>query len=135
MATVPCGTVLMSSTSGPHRREADVADLSTTTISVATGTVDLVGALTAATVSGDTAEVGTGKFLVVNNGDATSKTVTIVTPGTRSGLAISDGSYVVAAGDVAVVPLGDVFRGSTGRAAITYSAVTSVTVGVFELGR
>lgn len=111
-----------------------MAALATTTISVASGTVDLVAALAAATVSGDTAEVGPGKFLVVFNGDASSKTVTIDTPGTVSGLAISNGSYVIATLDTAIIPLGNVFRGSTGRASITYSAVTSVTVGVFELG-
>lgn len=112
-----------------------MADLSTTTISVASGTVDLAGALTAAASGGDTAEVGPGKFLAVSNGDASSKTVTVTTPGTVSGLGISDGSYVVAAGDIGIVPLANVFRGTTGRASITYSAVTSVTVGVFELGK
>lgn len=111
-----------------------MADLSTTTVSVASGLVDLTGALTAAAAGGDTAEVGPGKFLVVSNGDASPHTATVVTTGTKSGLAIADGAYVVAAGNIAVVPLAAVFRGATGRASITYDAVTSVTVGVLELG-
>jgi hypothetical protein len=111
-----------------------MASLTTTRVSVATGTLDLDANLTAAASGGDSAEVGTGKFLVIKNGDASAKTVTIVTPGTKSGLAIADGTYVVAAGDYCFVPLANVFRGSDGRAAITYSAVTSVSVGAFELG-
>lgn len=111
-----------------------MADLTTTTISVASGTVDLAGALTAATSGGDTAEVGSSLFLVVSNGDASPHTVTVATPGTVSGLAIADGSYAIAAGDFAIIPLANVFRGTTGRATITYDAVTSVTVGVFKLG-
>jgi hypothetical protein len=111
-----------------------MADLSTTTISVASGTIDVVAGLAAATAGGDTAQVGPGKFFVVSNGDASAKTVTIVAPGTVSGLAVADGAYVIAAGDIGIVPLANVFRGATGRASITYSAVTSVTVGVFELG-
>lgn len=111
-----------------------MAALTTQTVSVATGVLDLGAALTAAASGGDTAEVGPGKFLVILNGDASSKTVTIQTTGTKSGLAVADGSYVVATLDTCIVPLADVFRGATGRASITYSAVTSVTVGVFELG-
>jgi hypothetical protein len=111
-----------------------VAALTTTTIAIATGVLDLAAGLVAAAAGGDTAEVGPTKFLVVKNADASSKTVTIATPGTVNGFAIADGTYIVAASKEAVIPLGNVFRGSTGVAAITYSAVTSVTVGVFDLG-
>lgn len=111
-----------------------MAALATVTVSVASGLVDLDPSLVAAAAGGDTAEVGPGRFFVVKNGGAASRTITIVTPGTRSGLAVADGSYVVAAGDYGIIPLADIFRGSTGRAAITYSAVTTVTVGAFELG-
>jgi hypothetical protein len=111
-----------------------MAALTTQTVSVATGLLDTGAALAAAASGGDTAEVGPGKFLVVLNGDASSKTVTIDTPGTVSGLAIAQATYVVATLDTCIIPLANVFRGSTGRASITYSAVTSVTVGVFELG-
>ncbi len=111
-----------------------MAALTTTTVSVATGLLDLYSSLVSSASGGDTTEVGPKKFLVIKNADASSKTVTVDTPGTKSGLAIANGSYVVAAGDYCFVPLADVFRGSTGRAAVTYSAVTSVSVGVFELG-
>ncbi|MGW2044640.1 hypothetical protein ACWCPF_05585 [Streptomyces sp. NPDC001858] len=111
-----------------------MADLSLVTVPVATGIADIAAQATAAAGGGDTAPVGPGRFLYVNNGDASSKTVTIATPGTVSGLAIADVAVVVAAGKHAIIPLTNVFRGSTGRAAITYSAVTSVTVRPFELG-
>lgn len=111
-----------------------MADLSLTKISVATGTLDVAAAATAANAGGDTAPVGPGRFLYVNNGSGGSITVTLATPGTVSGLAIADPTYAVAAGKHAIIPLGAVFRGSIGRAAITYSAVTSLTVRPFELG-
>lgn len=110
-----------------------MAALTTTTVSVATGTVDLAGAQVAAASGGDTAEVGTGHFLVVTNG-ATNVTVTIATPGTVSGIAIADPTYTVVANDTAIIPLTNVFRGTDGRASITYDDVTNVTVGVFKLG-
>lgn len=111
-----------------------MAALATTTISVASGLVDLAGGLAAAAAAGDTAEVGPGKFLAVLNGDVDALVVTISTTGTVSGLAVADGSYTIAAADQAIIPLANVFRGSTGRATITYDDETSVTVGVFELG-
>jgi len=110
-----------------------MADLTTTKISVASGIVDLAAAATAAAAGGDTAQVGPNRFLYVNNGSGASITVTLATPGTVSGLAIADPAYAVAAGKMAIIPLGNVFRGATGRASITYSAVTTVTVRPFEL--
>lgn len=111
-----------------------MADLTTIPITAVTGRLDLVAALVAAASLGDTTEVGPGKFLVVNNADASSKTVTVATPGTKSGFAIADGTYVVAAGKTCIIPLSSAFRGGSGRSAVTYSAVTSVTVGVFDIG-
>ncbi len=57
----------------------------------------------------------------------------MATPGTVKGHAIADASVAVAAGDHALIPLANVYRGSNGRAAITYDAVTSVTVAVLEI--
>ncbi|CAL9457265.1 hypothetical protein SUDANB15_02545 [Streptomyces sp. enrichment culture] len=111
-----------------------MAVLPTNTVPVASGVEDIDTKLTAAASGGDNAEVGSGKFLVVKNGGTGNRTITIATPGTRSGLAVSDGVYDAPAGKYTLVPLADVFRGANGRAAITYDAVTSVTVGVFELG-
>ncbi|AVP41351.1 hypothetical protein SEA_YARA_17 [Streptomyces phage Yara] len=111
-----------------------MAALTTTPILPSVGRLDTVAALVAAASLGDSAEVGSGKFLAVNNGGGSPITVTIATPGTAKGFAIADGTYVVAAGKLCLVPLNDVFRGGDGRAAITYSGVTSVTVGVFDIG-
>lgn len=111
-----------------------MAALTTQTVSVATGLLDTWAALAAAAAGGDTAEVGPGKFLVIRNASVSSITATIATTGTKSGLAVADGSYVVATLDTCIIPLADVFRGATGRADITYTDVTTVTVGVFELG-
>jgi hypothetical protein len=111
-----------------------MADLSLTTVPVATGIADVAAAATAANAGGDTAPVGPGRFLYVNNGSAGSITVTIATPGTVSGLAVADTAVAVAAGKHAIIPLSNVFRGANGRAAITYSGVTSLTVRPFELG-
>lgn len=111
-----------------------MADLSLTTVSVAAGTLDVAAAATAAAGGGDTAPVGPGRFLYVNNGAASPITVTIATPGTVSGVGIADPTYVVAAGKHAIIPLANIFRGANGRAAITYSSATTVTVRPFELG-
>lgn len=109
-----------------------MAALTTNTVTVATGNVDLASSLVAAASGGDTAEVGPGYFLYVVNG-ATNCTVTIATPGTVSGIAIANPTYTVLASDDAIIPLTNVFRGSDGRAAITYDDVTNVTVGVFKI--
>jgi hypothetical protein len=90
--------------------------------------------LTAAAVSGDEAPSGVGVILVIKNTDAATKTVTVTTPGTVSGLAIADISVVVpATTGIAIIPLIGRFVGSL--AAITYSAVTGVTVGVVRVAR
>jgi len=111
-----------------------MADLTTTKITVAAGLLDLAAAATAAGAGGDTALVGPGRFLYVNNGSGSSITVTLATPGTVSGLAVTDPGYAIAAGKAGIIPLANVFRGASGRAAISYSAVTTVTVRPFELG-
>lgn len=111
-----------------------MAALALTTVPV-NGGVTMDTTAVAATALGDTAPCGTGRFLYVFNGDASSKTVTLATPGTVSGVAISNVTITVAAGKTGVIPLTDIFRGADGRAAITYDAVTSVKVAAFELGR
>lgn len=111
-----------------------MAALTTTLVPVATGLADVAAAAVAATGAGDTAQVGTGRFLYISNGDASPHTVTIATPGAASGLAIADATVTIAAGDHALIPLARIFRGSNGRASITYDAVTSVKVAALELG-
>ncbi|MCQ9178948.1 hypothetical protein KMT30_07860 [Streptomyces sp. IBSBF 2953] len=106
---------------------------------LATNVVPLTGVrfddkLVAAAGGGDQAQCGAGVLLVVKNADAGSHTVTLATPETVDGLAVADRTLAVAAGQTAVIPLTDRYRNpSTGRAAITYDGVTSVTVGVFRV--
>ena len=105
-----------------------------------TNVVPLVGLqlddlLDPATAGGDDCQTGAGVVLVVKNADAASHTVTLATPGTLDGdLTISDRSVPVAAGKIALIPVTDRYRNpATGRAAITYDAVTSVSVGVVRV--
>lgn len=87
-----------------------------------------------AAAGGDQCATGQGLVLLVDNGDASSHTVTLATPGTVDGLAIADRTVTVAAGATAVIPLNDIYRDpSTGRASLTYDGVTSVKVAVVRV--
>lgn len=74
--------------------------------------------------AGDTAQTGENKKLVVNNGDAAAHTVTIAVPGNGfTGVANPDLAVVVAAGDLAIIPLPDIYTDPTdNRAHISYDA-------------
>lgn len=111
-----------------------MAALGLTSVPVDGGVPDLAAVAVAAAALGDTAACGPNRFLVVINGDASSHTATVATPGTVSGLDVENAALVVAAGDTGMMPLPRLFAGSNGRASITYDAVTSVTVAVLELG-
>jgi hypothetical protein len=88
----------------------------------------------AAAGGGDQAPVGEKLVLHVRNGDASAKTVTVATPGSVGDLAVADAQQTIPASGSAFIPLKSAFRDPmTGRAAITYSAVTSVTVAVLQL--
>lgn len=91
--------------------------------------------LAAATSGGDTCQVGIGIVLVVKNADSASHTVTIVTPVTVNGLAIADRAVPVAAGKTELIPVdrAEYRDPTTGRASITYDAVTSVSVAVIRV--
>jgi len=91
------------------------------------------GTLAAAAGGGDTFTPGDGVWLEVNNGDASAKTVTIATPGTMEGLAVADRVCVIPAGERWKIPVpARLYAAGDGTGSITYSAVTSVTVGVFK---
>lgn len=92
-------------------------------------------AFAAAAGGGDQAPVGEKLLLIVRNGDAAAKTVTLTTPGTVGDLAVADAQQVIPASGTAMFALkASAFRDPvTGRASITYSAVTSVTVAVVQL--
>lgn len=80
--------------------------------------------------------VNTGnEYIEVINGDASSKTVTVVTPGTVDGLGITDRTVTIPAGErrkIGPFPTGT-YNNASSKVQITYSAVTSVTIGVFSL--
>ena len=104
-----------------------------TTLITTSGTV--LGALAAASAGGDKVNFGNQTFVVVKNADAAPHTVTLVTPSNVSGLAIADKPVVVAASTTAFIgPFESVFVDSTDRTvALTYDAVTSLTVGAFSI--
>ncbi|MGI5443822.1 hypothetical protein ACQEV4_42720 [Streptomyces shenzhenensis] len=110
-----------------------MASLNAVSVPIAGGLADIAGATAAAAAGGDTAPVGPNLALFVANGAAAPVTVTVTTPGTVKGLAISDVTLTVAAGKSGLLPLANIFRGANGRAAITYSSAASVTVAVLRL--
>lgn len=107
-----------------------MALLTTQTIA-ATG---LTPATTAASVGGDTVAPASladdRTFLYVNNGSASSITVTVADPGkTPAGNAGTAPPVSVAAGAIGLIPIATgSINPATGLASITYSAVTTVTV-------
>jgi hypothetical protein len=110
-----------------------MAALTTQNITIAAPKLDLVAALAAAAGGGDTAEITRGGFFVLNNGSGVTVTATFAVTETVEGKAVTNATMAVPAGKVGVMPLSRIFRDATGRAAVTYSAVTTVTVGVFRL--
>lgn len=92
--------------------------------------------LVAATSGGDNGATGAGVFLVVKNGDASAHTVTLPPfPAAVDGdLTVPSRAVSVAAGKTKFIPLTDRYRNpSTGKAAWTYDAVTTVTVAVIRM--
>lgn len=75
-------------------------------------------------------------FLEVKNGSGGDITVTIATQATTGGYAVADQTVTVAAttGDKMIGPFPpDLFNDSSGYVQVTYSGVTSLTVGAFRL--
>lgn len=78
---------------------------------------------------GDTAQVGGNKVLVIDNDPAGAvRTVTIAVPGTDfTGTATPNLIETVAAGEIAIIPLGNQYADSTttpaGMAVVTYDSV------------
>jgi hypothetical protein len=91
----------------------------------------------AAAGGGDTFTPDKDTFIHVKNGGGSGITVTIAVPGTeRYGVATADAAVTVPNGGERMIgPFpAEIFADSalTGAAAITYSGVTSVTIGVFK---
>lgn len=88
-----------------------------------------------ATLAGDQCATGSDVKLLVKNGDASSHTVTLVTPGQVDGdLAIADRQVTVAAGETRGIPVTDRYRDpATGLASLTYDAApATLTVAVIR---
>lgn len=83
---------------------------------------------------GDKVVPGPGSFIHVKNGSGVSVTVTLATPELIDGdLAVADRAVAVGAGAEAFISVPARYAApSDGLAAITYSAVTTVTIGSFR---
>lgn len=85
----------------------------------------------AAPLAADTADIGS--TLIVRNGSAAPITVTLVTPGTvATGDQYPDKAYTVPTAGEAWIPVLKDYRGASGKAAVTFSAVASVTAAVIH---
>jgi hypothetical protein len=103
-------------------------------IPIRTAVVDGVDMALAAAAAGDTAPVGAGYNLLVNNASGGSINVTLVVPGNLvTGDAFPDKVVAVAAGQLRAIPLLDVYADpSDGQARVNYSATASVTRAVLR---
>lgn len=115
-----------------------MATLATNQITPA-GIVDMAAVMVTAAGGGDKVRPGPGVFVEVNNGGGAGITVTVDDPLSKSPVGAvqfnPDLSVAVGAGKRAAIgPLpAERFAGTAdGLVAITYSAVTSVTVGAFS---
>ena len=93
-------------------------------------------ALVAAAAGGDAFAPGANVFVRISNGGGASITATFATPGSIGGLAIADGGGSVANAQSRLFgpfPSELYADPTTGLVVLTYSGVTSVTVGVFKL--
>lgn len=111
-----------------------MADLATQNISRA----GIVPSFSAAAGGGDKFIPDEDTYIEAINGSGGAITVTIATPKTVDGEAIADRAVSVAAGarrKIGPFPK-SLFAdpADSGKAAITYSGVTSLTIGVFKLG-
>jgi len=96
--------------------------------------IELSSLLVAADVAGDTFPTGVNGIIVVNNGDASSHTVTITPPiATKNcppfgNQALADIAIVIPAGEqhIFTVPSG---YSASSLITLTYDAITSMTVG------
>lgn len=97
-------------------------------------TVDADGvsiALTAASNGGDKVDFANGQRLLVLNSDSSAHTVTIASAYTATvGSTKSDSVVTVDAGELAVIPLSNVFKDSNSEVTWTYDDETNLKVAV-----
>lgn len=99
-------------------------------------TAGTVLTLAAAAAGGDKVVPGAGTFIHVKNASGGSITVTLVTPATvDTSLAVGDRAIAVAAATEQKIAVPDtLYRDpADGLASITYSGVTSLTIGCFRI--
>jgi len=90
----------------------------------------------AANAGGDQVPCDDRTFLHVKNTNASSRDITITTPGTVDGLAVADVAVTVPAntGDKMIGPLkASLFADANGFAQVGYSAATGVTVAAVRI--
>lgn len=87
--------------------------------------------MTAAAAGGDLVPIANGVVFLVRNGGGTDCVVTLAVTATVDGLAVPNRTFTVNAGDLSAFPMMDLYRNAgDGYAHVTYSQVTTVTVGV-----
>lgn len=83
----------------------------------------------AASAGGDSVVVGSNVYIFVRNTSGATVTVTLVTPGNEfNNQPIPDTAVTVPAATDVVIPIENQYKNGIGNCAITYSAVTSVSV-------
>lgn len=110
-----------------------MALLTTLTSKRAANGNDLAGA--AAAGGGDTFTNTGQEIAVIKNGSGAPITVTFVTPATLDGLAVTDLTVSVGAGETRAVgpfPPG-VYNDANGLVSMTYSGVTTLTVAILKV--
>lgn len=91
-------------------------------------------ALESAAGGGDAFLNSAKRFLVIDNADGSPMTLTLVTQNTVDGEAVDDKTIVVAAGTRQLLgPFPPaIYNDNDDKVQLTYSAVTSLTVGVID---
>jgi len=84
---------------------------------------------------GDTFKNDGRTFFHAKNGSGADQTLTFTTPGKIHGVAIADPTVVVTAGEERLIGPFDpsIFNNASGLVAVSYSAVTSLTVSAVRL--
>ncbi|GAA3144922.1 hypothetical protein Ppa06_58210 [Planomonospora parontospora subsp. parontospora] len=106
-----------------------------TAVAMTRAGVNLGAALTPANADGH-AYIDNGRRMVrLKNTDSTAKTVTVQIPATVDGQDVEDREYIVPAttGDVLLPPFPAVYRRPDGKVFLDYSAITGLSVAVYEL--
>ncbi len=102
------------------------------------GIADLLAALAAADAGGDSVRQSSGLFLIMDNADASSHTLTVAVPAATvdnpgyGDVSLDALTLVVAAGDYGVLSVPPKYAVSD-VVSWTYDAVTDVTIGVLSL--